>query len=92
MELTLSLAVVRNLDMIGTIRIEGGIVMLSELCQIQKDKYLIFFYVEFRLKEKKDRAEEMVRFVKHLVHRHKGLDSVSSTREQTGHLWHAAGT
>lgn len=53
MELTLSLAVVRNLDMIGTIRIEGGIVMLSELCQIQKDKYLIFFYVEFRLKEKR---------------------------------------
>lgn len=53
MELTLSLAVVRSLDMTGTIWTEGRIIMLSELCQIQKDKYHIFFYVEFRLKEKR---------------------------------------
>lgn len=40
--------------MIGNIWTEGGIAMLSELCQIQKDKYrLFFFFVEFRLNEKR---------------------------------------
>lgn len=29
----------------------------------------------------------MVRLVKHLLYQHEDLDSVSSTHEQTGHLW-----
>lgn len=74
--------------MIGNIWTEGGIAMLSELCQIQKDKYRLFFFLcGIQIKRKKDGAEPMVRFVKHLLYQHEDLDSVSSTHEQTGHLW-----
>lgn len=75
MVLAFSLATVRSLDMTGSRWTEVGSIMLSELCQIQKGKYHMFsFYVKFSYREK-DRAGEMVRFIKYLLHTRSGIHS-----------------